>query len=519
MTSDTGDGIVLTTSPVPLSQAMRAVGLEGGPSALINGVTLDSRAVRPGMLFAALPGAHQHGARFASDAVASGAVAVLTDTDGAAELTVTVPVVVVASPRSVLGALAAVVYGSPARDMLTFGVTGTNGKTTTTWLLEAALRRAGHVTGLVGTVETHVAGTPLTSLRTTPEAPELQALLAMMRSASVSAVALEISSHALAAGRVDGLRVDVAGFTNLGRDHLDYHGTAQAYAAAKQLLLTPEHARLAVVTIDDEGGRRAAAASSVPTQTLSALGGAGSSQPDAVDSGPSWWVSDVGGLASGPGSSFVLHGPEAETLDLTVRLSGRFNVANAALAAAMLRCAGVSADAVVEGIDSCLGVPGRMQAVDRGQPFTAVVDYAHTPDALAAVLAGVRPSWPGRVLLVMGCGGDRDVAKRPEMGAVAARLADWVAVTDDNPRSEDPAVIRAAVVAGAKAAAASGVVVEIADRAEAIATAVAMAAPGDLLIVAGKGHEQGQEVRGGMLPFDDREALTAALDARGVDSR
>ncbi len=518
-----GDGVDLTAPPVALGHVMQSVGLGDGPDVMVTGVTLDSRAVERGMLFAALPGAHQHGAAFAAEAAAAGAAAILTDRAGAALVVDAVPVVVVEDPRAVLGALSAAVYGSPADHLLTLGVTGTNGKTTTTWLIEAALRQAGHVTGLVGTVETQVAGVPLPSLRTTPEAPQLQALLATMRRFAVSAVALEISSHALAAGRVDGLTVDVAGFTNLGRDHLDFHGTPQAYAAAKQLLLTPDHARRAVVTVDDEGGQRAAAGSSVPTTTLTTHDPEGSDRPGSGPTtrsgGTDWRVTNVLDLGPAPGSRFSLAGPDDRTLQLTVRLPGRFNVANAALAAAMLLTAEVPEGAVVEGIAGCRGVPGRMEPVDRGQPFTAVVDYAHTPDALAAVLAGVRRPGSARVLLVVGCGGDRDAAKRPEMGAVAARRADWVVVTDDNPRSEDPASIRAAVLAGARAAATSATVIEIGDRASAIAAAVEEARAGDTVVVAGKGHEQGQEVAGAMLPFDDRTALSAALEARGVESR
>ncbi|MFZ0324666.1 MAG: UDP-N-acetylmuramoyl-L-alanyl-D-glutamate--2,6-diaminopimelate ligase [Actinomycetes bacterium] len=517
MNPTTGDGVALTTAPVRLASVLQEIGLDVGPAASatsVTGITLDSRLVEPGMLFAALPGHHQHGAAFAAAAAASGAVAILTDAAGAEQVSASLPVVVVADPRSVLGQLSAAVYGFPSAAMLTFGVTGTNGKTTTTWLLEAALRRAGHTTGLVGTVETHVAGAPLPSLRTTPEAPQLQALLAMMRDASVSAVALEISSHALAAGRVDGLVVDVAGFTNLGRDHLDFHGTAQAYEAAKQRLLTPEHSRQAVVVVDDDGGRRAAAASRVPTQTLSVVG-----SELGADRAADWQVPSVVAAVGGPGSTFVLRGPDGSTLELTVRLPGRFNVANAALAAAMLLVAGVEPAQVSAGIEACRGVPGRMEPVDRGQSFVALVDYAHTPDALAAVLSGVRPRTSGRLLVVIGCGGDRDVAKRPDMGAVAARLAEWVAITDDNPRSEDPAAIRRAMIAGAEAAGATSTVLEIADRAEAIAEAVAQARPGDTVVVAGKGHEQGQEVAGAMLPFDDRAVLAAALEAREVSSR
>jgi UDP-N-acetylmuramoyl-L-alanyl-D-glutamate--2,6-diaminopimelate ligase len=463
--------------------------------------------VVPGDLFAAVPGANAHGAGYATDAVAAGAVAVLTDDEGARRLVgLGVPVVRAAAPRSLLGDAAAHVYGHPADDLLVFGVTGTNGKTTTTWLLDAALREAGHRTGLIGTVETRIGADVLSSVRTTPEAPDLHALLGVMRDRGVTAVSVEVSSHALALGRVDGLRVDVAGFTQLGRDHLDLHGDDEAYHRAKARLFTPAHSLAGVVTVDDAAGRRMAAEASVPVVTL----GVGHPAEAMVTEYRARW-------SGGYDVSLALPaGPDRSALDLhfTVRLPGVFNVSNAALAATMLVTAGIAPDAVSRGLASCHGVPGRMEPVSAGQPFLAVVDYAHTPDALATALASLRAPG-GQLTVVFGCGGDRDAAKRELMGAVAARGADVVVVTDDNPRSEDPEAIRHAVMEGAALGPAE--VHQIGDRAEAIEWAVARAGEGDVVLVAGKGHETGQEIGGRSHPFDDRSQLRAALARRGFE--
>jgi UDP-N-acetylmuramoyl-L-alanyl-D-glutamate--2,6-diaminopimelate ligase len=316
-----------------------------------------------------------------------------------------------------------------------------------------------------------------------------------------------------------GLVVDVAGFTQLGRDHLDLHGDEEAYFAAKASLFTPQHARRAVVTVDDAAGRRLAAQAQVPVLRLSA---SGATEADArvVQARPRPTVGFEVDLQVRAESARADGAPVRLDLHFTVGLPGRFNVANAALAATMLVVAGVEPDAVVAGLSAARAVPGRMEPVDAGQGFVALVDYAHTPDALASALASVRPAG-GRLLVVLGCGGDRDVAKREPMGETAAALADVVVVTDDNPRSEDPRAIRASVLRGA-AVGASGregdsrpVVHEEADRGTAIAWAVARARPGDVVVVAGKGHETGQEVDGVVHPFDDRAVLAAALGAVG----
>ncbi|OAA28657.1 UDP-N-acetylmuramoylalanyl-D-glutamate--2,6-diaminopimelate ligase [Frankia sp. EI5c] len=468
---------------------------------LLTGVTHDSRAVRAGDLYAALPGANAHGADFAVAAVEAGAVAVLTDPAGAARLAgrLSVPVLATDDPRRDLAPTAAWLYGHPSDSLVLLGVTGTNGKTTTAFLLEAGLRAAGHTTGLLGTVQTRVAGTSVPSVRTTPESGDLQALLAVMVERGATAAAMEVSSHALAQHRVDALRFAGAAFTNLSQDHLDFHPTMEDYFAAKAALFEPERTGAAVVCVDDEWGRRLARLRP-DALTYSTTGGDGD-----------WWPRDV--VAGPAGTVFRALGPDGAKADVSVALPGRFNVANALGALALLAAVGVPLEAAAAGISSLSGVPGRMERVDAGQPFLAVVDFAHTPDAVVTLLEAVRSLVPGRVIVVLGCGGDRDRAKRPLMGAAAARLADLAVFTNDNPRSEDPALILDQIVTGARGAAGPGRFVVEPDRASAIATAVAAAGPADAVVVAGKGHETGQNVAGVITPFDDREVLCAALRA------
>jgi UDP-N-acetylmuramoyl-L-alanyl-D-glutamate--2,6-diaminopimelate ligase len=460
----------------------------------VTGCTHDSRAVRPGDLYAALPGARAHGADFAGAAVAQGAAAVLTDPAGAGRAaSYDVPVLVADDPRAVLGPVARWVHDDPAAAMLLLGVTGTNGKTTVAFLLEAGLRAAGHATGLLGTVLTRIGDDVVPSVRTTPEATDLQALFARMRARGTTAVAMEVSSHALALGRVDGVVFDTAVFTNLSQDHLDFHRSMQDYEAAKAALFQPERSRQAVVCIDDAAGRRIAAGAGVPVSTY----GTGGQDAD-------WRAVDVD--LSPAGSRFRLTGPGVDVA-AGVQLPGAFNVANAVGALACLITSGVPVEAAVEGVAGLAGVPGRMERVDAGQPFLAVVDYAHTPEAVTTLLAAVRAVTPGKVVVVLGCGGDRDRGKRPLMGRAAAAGADIAVLTSDNPRSEDPAAILAQMAAGAP-----GALVEV-DRRTAIERAVALAGPGDAVVVAGKGHETGQETAGVVAPFDDREVLRSALTA------
>jgi UDP-N-acetylmuramoyl-L-alanyl-D-glutamate--2,6-diaminopimelate ligase len=473
---------------------------------VLTGITHDSRQVQPGDLYAALPGANTHGARFGEQAVASGAAALWTDAAGAGLLgEPDVPVLVSADPRRALGRVAAFIYGEPATELLMIGVTGTNGKTTTSYLIEAGLRAAGHTTGQIGTIETLVAGARIPSMRTTPEATDVHALLAVMGERGVTACVMEVSSHAMAFGRVDGIVFDVAGFTNLSQDHLDFHRDLEDYFATKASLFTPERSVRGVVCVDDAWGRRLAAEAKVPIATIATTGPAGAAD---------WHVAEREVPHSGASTAVELRGPDGAAARVVSPLAGEFNVANAVLAVVLLLTAGLDVERVIRGIASCPGVPGRMERVQstRVDEPLAVVDYAHTPDALENVLRALRPATRGRLIVVLGAGGDRDREKRPLMGAVAATLADLVIVTDDNPRSENPATIRAAMLDGASGRQAE--VREIADRRSAIVAAVSAASGrADTVLVAGKGHEQGQEVAGRVLPFDDRVELRAALDA------
>ncbi|MFP5347742.1 MAG: UDP-N-acetylmuramoyl-L-alanyl-D-glutamate--2,6-diaminopimelate ligase [Actinomycetes bacterium] len=485
------------------------------PGVRLTGATLDSRAVRPGDLYAGLRGQRAHGADFGAQAAASGAAVVLTDDEGAARAAASgLPLVVVQDPRGRLGSLAAWLYGDPGEHLLLLGVTGTNGKTTTTYLLDAALRAAEHTTGLIGTVETRVGDRRVASVRTTPEAPDLHALLALMREEGVTACAMEVSSHALALHRVDGVVFDVAGFTNLSQDHLDFHGTMEDYFAAKAQLFTPAHSRRGVVCVDDEWGRRLAGQAEVPVLTLGAAEG--------TSADADWRILDPVVESDGR-TSFTLRLASGPALRATSPLPGDFNVVNTALALVMLVEAGVDQESAARGLAASAAVPGRMERVvvgpsrpeagDAALPL-GVVDYAHTPRAVEAALAALRPATKGRLVVVLGAGGDRDAGKREAMGETAARLADVVVVTDDNPRSERPEAIRAALLAGARRAArlSGAQVVEVADRGEAVREAVRTAGgPGGTVLVAGKGHEQGQEVAGRVHPFDDREVLREAL--------
>jgi UDP-N-acetylmuramoyl-L-alanyl-D-glutamate--2,6-diaminopimelate ligase len=488
-----------------LTEQVKAVpaGAVAVPNVEVTGVTLRAQNAQPGDLFAALSGSTEHGGRYAADAVAGGAVAVLTDPAGVQAMAghIGVPVLIHPDPRSVLGDLAATVYGHPSDRLRVIGVTGTSGKTTTTYLAEAGLRSADRVAGLIGTVGIRIDGRDQPSTLTTPEAPDLQALLALMVEQGVDTVVMEVSSHALTLGRVDGVRFAVAGFTNLSRDHLDFHPTMQDYFDAKARLFDPQsqsHASISVICIDDDAGRAMTRLAHHPV-SVSATG------RDA-----DWRAENIETVELGA-QEFVAVDPAGVHHGLRIGLPGRYNVANCLLAAALLDAVGVSPEQAAPGLRSAT-VPGRLQPIDRGQGFLALVDYAHKPGALRAVLETLRTQGGGRLAVVFGAGGNRDSGKREPMGRVAAELADLVVVTDDNPRDEDPAAIRAAIMAGASGGPAQ--VVEIGDRREAIDHAVAWARPGDVVLIAGKGHEAGQTSRGQTRPFDDRDELAAALEAR-----
>ncbi|MEU9074214.1 UDP-N-acetylmuramoyl-L-alanyl-D-glutamate--2,6-diaminopimelate ligase [Kitasatospora sp. NPDC048538] len=505
------------TAALPLAELARQLGLDPVEGGAVSGVTHDSRAVRPGDVYVAFPGANHHGAAFAAQAAAAGAVALLTDPAGAELAAGTgLPLLVVDRPRARMGELAAAVYGRPSERLLMIGLTGTNGKTTTSYLVEGGLRGAGRAPGVIGTVEMRVGSERIKSERTTPEATDLHAILAVMAERGADAVTMEVSSHALVYGRTDGVAYDVSLFNNLTPEHLDFHPDMEDYFQAKARLFQPGKSRHGVVNLDDEYGRRLAAEAEIPVTTFSANG--------AVEA--DWRAVDV---QLGPVSStFRLLGPDGAEADAVAPLPGPFNVANTVAAITLLVAAGLPLEQAVAGVAAVPGVPGRLERVDAGQPFVAVVDYAHKPDALRAVLGSLREVTKGRLHVVVGCGGDRDPHKRGPMGAIAARLADTALLTSDNPRSEDPLAILATMLDGAAAVpeAERGAVLVVPDRAEAIRLAVARARAGDTVLVAGKGHELGQYVRDEIRPFDDREVLresvtqaTAARGDRGVEQQ
>jgi UDP-N-acetylmuramoyl-L-alanyl-D-glutamate--2,6-diaminopimelate ligase len=510
---------------VPLGTVGDSVGVvvPGASAAVpVTGISLNSRTVQPGDVYVALPGATRHGADFASQAITAGAVAVVTDDDGARLLALSaetsVPVLVVDEPRAAVGGLAALIYrsrpeggASPAL----FGVTGTNGKTTTTYFINALLQALGRRTGLIGTIEILAGGEPIPSLLTTPESTDVHALLALMRERGLDAASMEVSSHAVSFHRVDAVQFDVAGFTNLTQDHLDLHGTMDEYFQTKAELFTPLRAKSAVITVDDQWGRRLAATAGIPVITL-ATAEPGDPAAAAVD----WAVAET--APRGLGTEFLLRHRDGTALRVHTGLPGSFNVSNAALATVMVLASGVDPAALQAALDAAdpftVAVPGRMQLVSTAP--AAVVDFAHNPDALQRALEAVRSPEPGsRVIVVFGATGQRDQGKRPAMGAIAARLADVVIISDDDPHDEDAAAIRADVLAGAVEAKESAglgcTVLESYPRDAAIRQAVDLATAKDTILVAGRGHEVWQEIKGVNLALDDRVELRRALTARG----
>ncbi|WP_327085834.1 UDP-N-acetylmuramoyl-L-alanyl-D-glutamate--2,6-diaminopimelate ligase [Nonomuraea sp. NBC_01738] len=496
-----------SSPPRPLTGLATMLDAEPGtarsPHAAITGVSIDSRQVRRGDLYVALPGTQAHGADFAAQALAGGAVAILTDPAGRdAAVATGLPVLVVPQPRALLGQIAAWVYGQPSHDISVLGVTGTSGKSTTTFLLDAGLRAAGVTTGLIGGVEIRAGDVRFESRLTTPEASELQGLFAFMREQGVGSAVMEVSSHALALGRIDGVFYDVALFTNLSQDHLDFHRDLDDYFATKARLFQPELSRAGVTNLDDPHGRELLTVAKVPMTTFSPLG----------DPGADWRALDV--RLGADGSTFRVVGPGGVEADAQVSLPGPFNVANALGAIVTLVEAGVPLQTAVHGVAALKGVPGRMERITpAGHDFQAIVDYSHKPGAVESVLLALREVTAGRLTIVLGCGGDRDKGKRPMMGESAARLADVAIFTSDNPRTEDPLDILAAMMEGALAVPRhdrAHVIIEP-DRAAAIGLAVDRAGPGDVIVVAGKGHEQGQYVSGEVIPFDDREVVAEAI--------
>lgn len=472
-----------------------------GADVRITGLTHDSRQVQAGDLYLALAGFRTHGARFADLAITQGARAILTDATGIEILGKTdTPVICVADVRGVLGTLSSWFYDFPSTHMNLVGITGTNGKTTTAHLIDSVWRSEGRRTGLIGTIETRIYETSVPSVRTTPEATDLQALFATMLESGCTDVVMEVSSHALSLGRVDGSHFSVAVFTNLTQDHLDFHENMNDYFRAKSVLFAAKNSDLAIINFDDEYGVALARDCEIPYQSYSAAG----RESD-------WSVTEI--FRSALGSKFVVRSAEYGLVDAEIPLIGDHNIANALAALIVLVQSGVSIENATAGLAKASGVPGRLERIDFGQSFTAIVDYAHTPDAVERILSALRSHTTGRIIGVLGCGGDRDPSKRPLMGAALAKGADIAILTSDNPRSEDPYQILAEMAVGAHGVAESDVRIE-ADRAVAISMAVDLAEPGDIVLVAGKGHEQGQEILGEIKPFDDREVLAQAIDRR-----
>lgn len=456
----------------------------------VSGITHDSRQVQAGDLFVAIPGLNQHGIEFLDQALTNGAVAVASDAQGVEVASgLGLPTLLLEDARSDMALAAAAVYGHPQRQLSIVGVTGTNGKTTVTHIVKSFLQDAGRRVGMIGTLGSYIDDEVIPSTRTTPESTDLFALFAVMLEQNVDTVVMEVSSHALELGRVDHVIFDVAVFTNLTQDHLDFHGDMQSYFDAKYKLFTPERCRSAIVCVDDVWGRTLAAQLAVPTQTVS------------LSSAANWLVTDS---ASGAGkTTFTISHNGQAMAQCSINMLGDFNVANAVEAIVVCQELGLDFDALLESAQKIRPVPGRLQVVPVATDHFVVVDYAHTPDAVEKVLTQLRAQSPKRIITVIGCGGDRDALKRPHMGRIAGELSDIVIVTDDNPRSEVPAVIRSEVLAGVAGTAA----LEIADRREAIREALTLAEPGDIIAVLGKGHESGQEVNGIVHPFNDAEVI------------
>ncbi len=487
---------------------------EAALQTLATGVTLDSRDVREGDLYLALPGARRHGAEFAAQVEAQGASAILTDEAGAAlanAAAVQLPVLVApGDPRAIAGAASAAVYATAQLDAKVFGITGTNGKTSIVYLLAELMRAAGLKTGLSSTAERRVGDTVITSSLTSPEAPELHGLLARMIEQQVEGIAIEVSAHATARHRIDGVNFDVVAFNNFSRDHLDDFGDMETYFAAKLALFAPEHAKQAVVVVDGPFGQRIARESKIPVTTLSTEYGVNADWHLAITN------------QNLDGVSFVLQGPGGAHFRGSVPVFGRFMAENAALALIMLHQAGISIERVAAGLSGGripVYIPGRLEAINPDAPLDRAprfyVDYGHTPGSFEATLDALAEVAPGRILFMFGADGDRDTDKRGEMGRIAAKGSDVVIICDYHPRSEPPEAIRAQLIEGALSAN-HAEVLEVPDAREAIRRAISLAAPGDVILYAGPGHEDFQEVAGAQLAYSARDEVRGALREAGM---
>ncbi|HEV7183645.1 MAG TPA: UDP-N-acetylmuramoyl-L-alanyl-D-glutamate--2,6-diaminopimelate ligase [Leifsonia sp.] len=495
----------------PLAQLVADFGLDhrGDLDAIeVTGVALATTAVAPGDLYVGVPGRHAHGASYAEKAAAAGAVAILTDEEGA-ELAAEsgLPIVVTQDARAALGAVAAWIYQTEENSATLFGVTGTNGKTSVVYLLNAILGQLGVVSGLSSTAERRIGDTAITSKLTTPEASELHALLARMREEAVRAVAIEVSAQALTRHRVDGIMFDVVGFTNLSHDHLDDYSAMDDYFAAKLELFQPDRARRGVVTVDSDWGRALVERSRIPIATLSTSPGAEAE-----------WVMTVT-EETVDHTAFLLEGPDGRQLSTRVPLLGAYMAANAALAIVMLVESGYDLDAIGAALDRDGGIdafiPGRAERISGESGPVVFIDYGHSPDAFLSTLSAMRKVTTGRIVMVFGADGDRDTTKRTDMGAIAARGSDAVVITDFHPRWEDPAAIRATLLEGARNAVPDLELYEIADPRAAFRKALSLAGEGDIVLYAGPGHEDYQEVAGEHIPYSARDDAKLALREAG----
>ena len=464
----------------------------------VSGISNNASEIETGDIFVALQGAKHHGIDFLSEAIAKGAIAVITDEVGIGKLApsevISLPVLKVNDPRQLMGLIAAEIHDNPMPNIFTVGITGTNGKTTVTTLLHQIWQLAGWDSGLVGTVNTQINGEIFPSSHTTPDAASLQALMAAMRERHVRAVAIEVSSHALAQHRTSGAHFSVAGFTNLTQDHLDFHGSMESYFSAKAKLFEYGLSDLAVINVDDKFGQKLAESVNIPVVRISR-----SNKAD-------WRYEEI--TEFGASTQIKIRGRDGVLIEGRTTLIGDYNLDNLLMAVAIAVISGVDPIEISANLHKYQGAPGRFERIDVGQKFTAFVDYAHTPDAVTNVLSSARKLAQlskGNLIAVLGCGGDRDRSKRPLMGR-ALIAADYPIFTSDNPRSENPEEILAEMVAGISH---RGEV--IIDRKAAIARAISLAKPGDVVAILGKGHEIGQEINGIKQPFDDRKVLAEAI--------
>ena len=482
----------------PLSAVLSVVGAQCAEiteSVNVTGISQSSNEISTGDLFIALPGEKFHGAQFAADAIEQGAVAVLTDLTGAAMVT-GVPVLVVENPRRAAGVISAWFYEEPMRDLYSVGVTGTNGKTTVTTLLHQIMQAAGRESGLIGTVESRIGSEVLLSKRTTPESAELQGLIATMRERHMRNLVMEVSSHAITLERIRGSHFAVVGFTNLSQDHLDFHKSMEEYFLAKAKLFTFEYADLAVINIDDVYGARLAAMTELPIMSLSR-----------TNTKATWHFASI--TRDYVGAAIAIRGSGGILIEGKTILQGGFNYDNLLMAVAIATESGIDPIDIAAILPQLTGAVGRLEAVRLGQNFTALVDYAHSPDAVARVLETAHEITTGSVIAVLGCGGDRDASKRSLMGLALRDGADIAIYTSDNPRSEKPEDILVQMVLDIDVQEPNEV---ITDRKAAIRAAVNHAVAGDVVIVLGKGHEKGQEISGVIYPFDDRIELARAIE-------